>query len=83
MRSLVLRSRARFARPRSGRSVLREGLEVRIAFTSVALSSRDDPSHEPADLGSIGEDHGERDHLSHSDRDDSPLAIAPARVVAL
>jgi hypothetical protein len=43
---------------------LLEGLEVRIALMSVALSSRDDPSREPADLGSIGEDHGERDHLS-------------------
>jgi hypothetical protein len=60
-----------------------EGFEVRIALTSVALSSRDDPSHEPADLGSIGEDHGERDHLSQSDCDDSLLAVVPARIVAL
>ena len=72
------------ARPRAGRSVLRESLEVRLALTLIAQSGRDDPTHDLASgLGPIGVDDGEKESLRHSDGEDSTLPVVPARVVAL
>jgi len=81
-RSLVLRSLARSARPRAGRSLLFEGFEVRFTLTSVAQPGRDDPAHDPATgPGPVGVDHGECEPLSKANSDDPSLAVVPARVV--
>jgi len=79
----AFRREASFARPRRGFSLLREGLEVRLALTLVARSSRDDAADDTAGLGSVGEDDGERNPLRQSDGDDPSLSVVPAVVFAL
>jgi hypothetical protein len=83
LRSLALRRLASFARPRRGFSFLREGFEVRLAFTAVAQAGRDDATNDSAGLGPIGEDDGECDALRQTDGDDPLLALVPAVVFAL
>src|SRR3990172_6422765 len=82
-RSLIRRSRARSARPRAGRSLLLEDLEVRLALTSVAHAGRDDATDNHAGLSPVGVDHGERESLGQPDGNDPPLAVVPTRVLAL
>lgn len=79
----AFRRLASFARPRRGFSILREGLEVRLALMSVAQPSRDDAADDTAGLGSVGEDDGERNPLRQSDGDDPSLSVVPAVVFAL
>ena len=82
-RSVVRRSRSRSARPRVARSLLLEGLEVRLALTSIAQPSRDDATNNHAGLGPVGVDHGKSEPLGQPDGHDPPLAVVPARVFAL
>ena len=83
VRSVALRSLASLALPRRGFSLLREGFEVRLAFTAITQADRDDSTNNSAGLGPICEDDGERDALRQSDGDDPLLAVVPAVVRAL
>ena len=83
VRSVARRRRLRSARPRTGRSLLLEGPEVRRALTSVAHAGRDDATNDHASLGPIRVDHGERKPLGQPDRDDALFPVVPACVVAL
>lgn len=83
-RSVTRRRRSRSARPRAGRSLFFEGLEVRLALTSITHAGRDDATNDGgAGLDPIRVDHGERKSLGEPDGDNSQLPVIPAHVVAL
>ena len=62
---------------------MREGFEVRLAFTAVAQPGRDDSTDNDAGLCPICKDDGERNALCQPDGDDPLLAVVPAVVLAL